>query len=269
MKGANMKKRLMLVLGILLFASYVYAAENVELKDQKDKVSYGIGVSIGNNLKRQSVEVNLDVLFQGIKDSLTGGKMLMTEQEISETMMNFQKELMAKQQAHRKELGEKNKKEGEEFLAENKKKEDVVTLPSGLQYKVIKEGDGKIPTINDTVIVNYRGTLIDGTEFDSSYKRGQPVTFPVKGVIPGFSEALQLMKVGSKWQLFIPSNLAYGERGAGEEIGPNATLIFELELVSIKEGTSKKEPAEEETIQEEPTKEEPVKEEPAKEEKKP
>jgi len=269
MKGVHMKKRLMLVFGILLFASYVYAAENVELKDQKDKVSYGIGVSIGNNLKRQSVEVNLDVLFQGIKDSLAGGKMLMTEQEISETMMNFQKELMAKQQAHRKELGEKNKKEGEEFLAENKKKEGVVTLPSGLQYKVIKEGDGKVPTINDTVTVNYRGTLIDGTEFDSSYKRGQPVTFPVKGVIPGFSEALQLMKVGSKWQLFMPSNLAYGERGAGEEIGPNATLIFELELLSIKEGTSKKEPAEEETIQEEPAKEEPAKEEPAKEEKKP
>jgi FKBP-type peptidyl-prolyl cis-trans isomerase FklB len=188
----------------------------------------------------------------------------MTEQEVNQTMMNFQKDMMAKQQARTKELGEKNKKEGEAFLAENKKKEGVITLPSGLQYKVIKEGDGKIPTINDTVTVHYRGTLIDGKEFDSSYTRGQPVTFPVKGVIPGFSEALQLMKGGSKWQLFVASNLAYGERGAGEEIGPNATLIFDIELISIKEGTSKEEPIEEEMI-----KEEPIKEEPAKEEKKP
>ena len=268
MKGDFMKLRWMVVLGIVLFASYVYGGENIELKDQKDKVSYGIGINIGKNLKRQSVEVNPDILLQGIKDALSGGKTLMTDQEVNETMMNFQKDMMAKQQARTKELGEKNKKDGDAFLAENKKKEGVITLPSGLQYKVIKEGDGKIPTANDTVTVNYRGTLIDGTEFDSSYKRGQPATFPVKGVIPGFSEALQLMKVGSKWQLFIPSNLAYGERGAGNEIGPNATLIFELELLSIKEGVSKEEPAEEETIQEEQMKEEPTKEEPAKEEKK-
>jgi len=207
-------------------------------------------------LKRQSVEVNPDVLLQGIKDVLSGGKTLMTEQEVNETMMNFQKDIMAKQQARMKELSEKNKKEGEAFLAENKKKEGIIALPSGLQYKVIKEGDGKIPTATDTVTVHYRGTLIDGTEFDSSYTRGQPVTFPVKGVVPGFSEALQLMKVGSKWQLFIPSNLAYGERGAGDDIGPNSTLIFDLELISIKEGTSKEEPVEEEMIQEEPMKEE-------------
>ena len=263
------KLRWITVLGLVLLASYVYAGENIELKDQKDKVSYSIGMNIGNNLKKQSIEVSPDILLQGIKDALSGGKTLMTEKEVNETMMSFQKEVMAKQQARMKELAEKNKKEGEAFLAENKKKEGVITLPSGLQHKVIKEGDGKIPTINDTVTVNYRGTLIDGKEFDSSYTRGQPVTFPVKGVIPGFSEALQLMKVGSKWQLFIPSNLAYGERGAGEEIGPGATLIFELELVSIKEGMGKKEPAEEETIQEEPAKEEPAKEEPAKEEKKP
>jgi FKBP-type peptidyl-prolyl cis-trans isomerase FklB len=250
------KLRLITVLGLVLLASYAYAGENIELKDQKDKVSYSIGMNIGNNLKKQSIEVSPDILLQGIKDALSGGKTLMTEKEVNETMMNFQKEVMAKQQARMKELAEKNKKEGEAFLAENKKKEGVITLPSGLQYKVIKEGDGKIPTINDTVTVNYRGTLIDGKEFDSSYTRGQPVTFPVKGVIPGFSEALQLMKVGSKWQLFIPSNLAYGERGAGEEIGPGATLIFELELVSIKEGASKEEPMEEETIKEEPAKEE-------------
>jgi FKBP-type peptidyl-prolyl cis-trans isomerase FklB len=256
MKGAYMKLRWIAVLGIMLFASSVYAGDNIELKDQKDKVSYSIGINIGKNLKRQSVEVNPDVLLQGIKDVLAGGKTLMTEQEVNETMMNFQKDMMAKQQARMKELGEKNKKEGEAFLAENKKKEGVITLPSGLQYKVIKEGDGKIPAATDTVTVHYRGTLIDGTEFDSSYTRGQPVTFPVKGVVPGFSEALQLMKVGSKWQLFIPSNLAYGERGAGDDIGPNSTLIFDLELISIKEGTSKEEPVEEEMIKEEPMKEE-------------
>jgi FKBP-type peptidyl-prolyl cis-trans isomerase FklB len=264
MKGEYMKLRWIAVLGIMFFAGHVYAGENLELKDQKDKVSYSIGVNIGNNLKRQSVEVNPDILLQGIKDVLSGGKTLMTDQEVTETMMKFQKDLLAKQQARMKELGEKNKKEGETFLAENKQKEGVIALPSGLQYKVIKEGDGKTPTINDMVTVHYRGTLIDGKEFDSSYTRGQPATFPVKGVIPGFSEALQLMKPGSKWQLFIPSNLAYGERGAGEGIGPNATLIFDIELVSVKEGTGKEGMVEEGTVEEET-----ITEEPAKEEKKP
>jgi FKBP-type peptidyl-prolyl cis-trans isomerase FklB len=146
-------------------------------------------------------------------------------------MMAFQKEVMAKQA----EVAKKNKAEGEAFLAENKKKEGVKTTPSGLQYKVIKPGKGKKPKSSDTVTVNYRGTLIDGTEFDSSYKRGQPATFQVSGVIPGWTEALQLMEEGAKWQLFIPSNLAYGERGAGGVIGPNATLIFEVELISIQE----------------------------------
>ncbi len=209
------KLRLIAVLGLVLLASYVYAGENIELKDQKDKVSYSIGMNIGNNLKKQSIEVSPDILLQGIKDALSGGKTLMTEKEVNETMMNFQKEVMAKQQARMKELAEKNKKEGEAFLAENKKKEGVITLPSGLQYKVIKEGDGKIPTINDTVTVNYRGTLIDGKEFDSSYTRGQPVTFPVKGVIPGFSEALQLMRlVQSGNCLSLPISLTVsGGRG--------------------------------------------------------
>jgi FKBP-type peptidyl-prolyl cis-trans isomerase FklB len=141
---------------------------------------------------------------------------------------------MEKQAERTKQLAEKNKKEGEAFLAANKTKEGIKTLPSGLQYKVIKEGTGKTPTAEDTVVTNYRGTLTDGTEFDSSYKRGQPATFPVKGVIPGWTEALQLMKEGSKWELFIPSNLAYGEQGAGGVIGPNAALIFEIELISVK-----------------------------------
>ena len=166
-----------------------------------------------------------------MKDALSGAKPLLTEQEIQETMDAFQKEMMAKQD----EVAKKNKAEGESFLAENKKKEGIKILPSGLQYKVIKAGTGKKPKSTDTVTVHYRGTLIDGTEFDSSYKRGQIVSFPVSGVIPGWTEALQLMEAGAKWQLFIPPNLAYGERGAGGAIGPNTTLIFEVELVSTQE----------------------------------
>lgn len=234
-----MKLRLMAVLGIVLLACQVNAGENLVLKDQKDKVSYSIGMNIGNNLKKQSFDVNPDVLAQGIKDALSGSKALMTEQEVNETIMAFQKEMSAKQIERLKELGEKNKKEGEAFLAENKKKECIITLPSGLQYKVINEGTGETPELTDVVTVNYRGTLIDGTEFDSSYRRGQPATFPVNAVIAGWAEALQLMKVGSKWQLFIPSDLAYGERGAGRDIGPNATLIFDVELLSIKKEATK------------------------------
>jgi FKBP-type peptidyl-prolyl cis-trans isomerase FklB len=211
------------------------AEENIVLKDQKEKVSYSIGIDIGNNLKNLKVDMNLDLLVRGIRDVLSETKLLMTEQEIRSTMMAFQKELMAKREQQMKVLGEKNKKEGESFLAENKKRAGVTTLPSGLQYKVFKAGTGKTPTDTNTVTVHYRGTLIDGTEFDSSYRRGQPATFQVKGVIPGWIEALKLMQEGAKWQLFIPPNLAYGERGAGSVIGPNATLIFEVELISIQE----------------------------------
>jgi len=224
MRGIEMKIQLIVVLGIVLLASQVSAQKKTDLKNQKEKISYIIGMDIGNNLKKQSVEVDPNILAKGIGDALAGGKPLLTEQEIRDTMAVFQKEMAAKK-----------KKEGEVFLAENKKKDGVKTLPSGLQYKVIKKGSGKKPTSSDTVTTNYRGTLIDGTEFDSSYRRGQPATFPVKGVIPGWTEALQLMEVGSKWQLFVPSNLAYGERGASPNIGPNATLIFEIELISIQE----------------------------------
>ncbi len=226
-----MKFKLIAVVGILFLVSQVNAQENQVLKNQKDKVSYIIGMDVGNNLKKQSVSVNPKILAKGIEDALSGAKPLLTEQEVQETMMAFQKEMMAKQA----EVAKKNKTEGEAFLAENKKKEGVKTLPSGLQYKVIKAGTGKKPKPSDTVTVNYRGTLINGTEFDSSYKRGQPATFQVSGVIPGWTEALQLMEQGAKWQLFVPSNLAYGERGAGGQIGPNATLIFEVELISIQE----------------------------------
>ena len=229
-----MKLRFAAVLCSALFmAGSALAADKVELKTEKDKASYAIGMDIGGSLKRNGIEVNSDVLLKGLKDSLAGEKTLMTEQEARETMAALQKELQAKQQEKMKALGEKNKKEGETFLAANKKKDGVITLASGLQYKVIKNGTGKTPKADDSVTVNYRGTLIDGTEFDSSYKRGQPATFQVNGVIPGWTEALQLMKEGSKWQLFIPANLAYGERGAGRDIGPNAVLIFDVELISV------------------------------------
>ena len=230
-KGVQMKLRLIAVLGVLFLVSQVYGQEKLVLKNQKEKVSYIIGMDIGSNLKKQSIDVDPNILAKGMKDAFLGEKPLLTEQEIQETMVAFQKEMMAKQA----EVAKKNKAEGEAFLAENKKKEGVKTLPSGLQYKVIKVGTGKKPKLTDTVTAHYRGTLINGMEFDSSYRRGQPVNFQVSGVIPGWTEALQLMQEGAKWQLFIPSNLAYGEQGAGRDIGPSSTLIFEIELVSIQE----------------------------------
>jgi len=226
-----MKLQIVFALSVLFLVSQVDAQENLVLKNQREKISYIIGMDIGNNLKKQSVDVDPNVLAKGIKDALAGGKPLLTEQEIRETMTAFQKEMMAKREV----VAKKNKELGDAFLAENKKKEGVKTLPSGLQYKVIKAGTGKKPKLSDTVTTQYRGSLIDGTEFDSSYKRGQPATFQVSGVIPAWAEALQLMEEGAKWQLFVPPNLAYGERGAGEVIGPNATLVFEIELISIQE----------------------------------
>ena len=228
-----MKVLIAVALSIVLAAGCVNAGDNTALKSEKDKVSYSIGLNIGNNFKSQSVDINPDILAKGIKDALSGSKPLMTETEIQETMAAFQKEMNAKQAERIKALGEKNKKEGETFLAENKKKDGVKTTASGLQYKIIKAGNGAKPKATDTVTVNYRGTLIDGKEFDSSYKRGEPASFPLNGIVPGWTEALQLMPVGSKWQLFLPSGLAYGEHGSGREIGPNATLVFEVELVSI------------------------------------
>jgi FKBP-type peptidyl-prolyl cis-trans isomerase FklB len=227
-------------LGILFFVAQGNAQEGRVLKNQKEKISYSIGTEIGKNFKKQSIDVDPEVLLKGIQDGTSGGKALMTEQEIRDTLTAFQKERMTKQEEETKKIGEKNRKEGEAFLAANKKKEGVKTLASGLQYKVIKPGTGKKPKSTDTVTTHYRGTLIDGTEFDSSYNRSQPATFPVHGVIPGWTEALQLMEEGAKWQLFIPSKLGYGERGAGQTIGPNATLIFEVELISVQEKKEEK-----------------------------
>ena len=232
-KGDKMKTLLTAILSIMLIAGYADAGDKTALKNEKDKVSYSIGTQIGNNFKNQSMDVDVDLLAKGIKDALSGGKLLMTEKEIKETITALQKDMMAKQAERMKVAAEKNRKEGEAFLSDNKKKEGVKTTPSGLQYKVIKDGNGPTPKMADTVAVNYRGTLINGTEFDSSYKREEPATFPVNSVIPGWTEAMQMMKVGSKWHLFVPANLAYGEQGAGPQIGPNSTLIFEVELTAI------------------------------------
>jgi FKBP-type peptidyl-prolyl cis-trans isomerase FklB len=233
-------RRLLAVIavGTLFLAVQVYG-EEISLKEKKDKVSYAIGLDVGNAMKKQSIDIDTDIFVKGLKDALSGGKKLMTDDEIRETMTAFSREMADKQKETMKKVAEKNKQEGDAFLAENKKKEGVKTLPSGLQYKVITEGTGKTPQAADTVTVNYRGTLMDGTEFDSSFKRGQPASFPVNGVIKGWTEALQLMKEGAKWQLFIPTDLAYGDKGAGGTIGPNAVLIFDVELISIKEAEKK------------------------------
>lgn len=203
------------------------------LKTQKDKVSYALGMNLGTNLHKQSVEVDPAIVLRGLKDALAAGKTLLTEDEVRAALTQLQAEVRNKQQEIMKQAGEANRKEGQEFLAANKAKEGIVTLPSGLEYKILTEGTGPKPAATDSVSCNYRGTLLNGKEFDSSYKRGQPATFPVNGVIKGWTEALQLMPVGSKWQLFIPSELAYGDRGAGPDIGPGSTLIFEVELLSI------------------------------------
>ena len=205
------------------------------LKTQKDKFSYALGMKMGENLQKQSVPVDPAILARGLKDGLAGGKTLLTDQEAQAAIGEVQADLRKKQQEKMQEASEANKKEGDAFLAGNKAKEGVVTLPSGLQYKILKEGAGPKPAATDSVVCNYRGTLINGTEFGSSYKRGEPATFPVNGVIKGWTEALQLMPVGSKWQLFVPSDLAYGERGPSPDIGPNSTLIFEVELISIQD----------------------------------
>jgi FKBP-type peptidyl-prolyl cis-trans isomerase FklB len=223
-------KRFVIIFAAFLLTLPLFAQEkSPPLKDQKDKVSYSIGLNIGANLARQNVEINPDALTAGIKDSIAG-KPQLTQDQIKEVMTAFEKDLQAKQKA----AGEKNAAEGAKFLEENKKKEGVKTTASGLQYKVIKEGTGPQPKATDTVTVNYRGTLIGGKEFDSSYKRGQPATFPLGGVIKGWTEGLQLMKPGSKYQLFVPPDLAYGERAVGPDLSPNSTLIFEVELLEIK-----------------------------------
>jgi FKBP-type peptidyl-prolyl cis-trans isomerase FklB len=204
------------------------------LTTQQSKASYAMGVDIARNFKRMQIDFDMDLLVKGMKDELAGAKLLLYDGEIRALMVTFQSDLRRKQTLAMRTAGLENKQAGDAFLAENKTKDGVVALPSGLQYRILAKGDGKIPTEADTVEVRYRGRLIDGTEFDSSEPGGAPASFKVSGVIAGWKEALKLMPAGSKWEIFVPAHLAYGPRGAGRDIGPNCTLIFELELVSTK-----------------------------------
>lgn len=223
-----MKPYIVPLLACGLLANPALGQDKPELNTPKQRVSYSIGANIGGSFKRQEIDIDLKALTAGVTDALAG-KTALTEAEMRDVMMTFQREMETKMLA--KEL-----KKGEEFLAANAKKEGVKTTPSGLQYKVLKSGSGKTPKATDTVKTHYHGTLIDGTVFDSSVERGEPVSFPVNGVIPGWTEALQMMKEGDKWQLTVPSKLAYGERGAGDKIAPNSVLVFEVELIAIEKG---------------------------------
>ncbi|MBD1395939.1 FKBP-type peptidyl-prolyl cis-trans isomerase [Pontibacter sp. JH31] len=195
----------------------------------QEKISYIIGRDMAANLKKQGIEIEAESFVKGLKEVIAGQPSSLSQQDVQEAMMALQQEMQQKQGAK----GSENQQAGEAFLAENKNKDGVKTLPSGLQYQVLQEGSGKSPSASDKVTTHYHGTLIDGTVFDSSYERGQPATFPVNGVIAGWTEALQLMKEGAKWRLFIPANLAYGSQGAGDAIGPNSALIFDVELISV------------------------------------
>lgn len=218
---------------LLLLAGSGLADDAQVLKSDKDKESYALGYQFGEGIKMQELDLDLDLLFKGVKDAFSGSERLLSQEETKRIISDLRKKVTAARQKQLQEQTAKNLAEGQAFLEENKKKEGVITLPSGLQYKVIAEGAGPSPKADDSVTVNYKGTFINGTEFDSSYARNKPETVQVNGVIKGWTEALQLMKAGAKWQLFIPANLAYGESGMPPRIGPNSTLIFEVELLSI------------------------------------
>jgi len=224
-----MKYSILAFLIAVFLASVGFAGESFQLKDENDRISYSYGFQIGTSLKSNKMTVNLDLLTQGLQDALGGAKPQMTQEEMRTTLQKLQDKMRAAKYVERKKTAEGYRGEGREFLAENAKKQYVESLPSGLQYKVIREGTGKSPGPHDSVTVHYRGTLINGQEFDSSYRKGEPATFRVDGVIAGWTEALQLMKEGAKWQLFIPPDLAYGERGALAD----KTLIFDVELISV------------------------------------
>lgn len=229
-----MKQPILTAVAAALMLASANAADKINLTAPNAKASYAIGMDIGGNFKRQSVEIDGAAFAAGFADGLTG-KGQLTEEEAKAALDDFRKQMMAKMVEKQKAAGEKNLKDGEAFLAANAKKAGVKTTASGLQYKVVKSGGatGKSPKATDTVKAHYHGTLIDGTVFDSSVQRGEPLQIAVNQVIPGWTEALQLMKEGDKWQLYIPGKLAYGERGAGGQIGPNATLIFDVELIKV------------------------------------
>jgi FKBP-type peptidyl-prolyl cis-trans isomerase FklB len=203
------------------------------LKTDKEKQSYALGMNVGKSLKKDGVDIDPKIVARGIADTLAGGKTVLSDQDARAALVTLQGDVRKRQMAQAEALGQSNKQEGDAFLAANKAQQGVTTLPDGLQYKILKKGDGPQPMASDSVVCNYRGTLLNNKEFDSSYKRGQPTTFPVSGVIKGWTEALQLMPVGSKWQIVVPPELGYGAGGAGGDIGPNSTLIFEIELLSI------------------------------------
>ncbi len=233
----KIKYAMVIVIIIGLLSSVCLGEERQKLTDLKDRLSYGLGYQFGENLKKQGVEINLDVYTAGFRDATAGKDRLITQEETQSVIRELQTKLAAGRQKDLKEKGERNLPAGKAFLEENKKQDGVKVLPSGLQYKVLEEGSGKKPGANDMVTVDYRGTLIDGVEFDSSLKRGRPATFKVSEVIKGWTEALQLMKTGARWQLFIPPELGYGEYG-NAAIEPNSVLVFEVTLVSI--GTAEK-----------------------------
>lgn len=224
------------ILVVAFLSGICLAGENPELKDGKEKINYSLGYQIGGDFKRQGVELDPDLLVKGIQDAVGGAEPRISPQEMRKTLVELKKKVEADERKRRREKAEKNRAEGEAFLAANGKKEGVVTLPSGLQYKVLAAGKGPSPSPTDNVTVHYRGTLVDGTEFDSSYKRNEPATFGVDRVIAGWKEALPMMKEGAKWQLFVPSKLAYGEQGSGSKIPPNSALLFEVELISVRSG---------------------------------
>jgi FKBP-type peptidyl-prolyl cis-trans isomerase FklB len=228
-KEILMKYVFVSVIIVALLRGVSFAGEKIEIKDENDRVNYSYGYRIGENLKRQAVKINPEVLMTGIQDALSGVEPRVTQEDMQQTLKEFSKQNVAARKAQERKMAEQYRKEGKEFLAANAKEPGVVTLPNGLQYKVIREGTGKIPGPHDTVTVNYRGTLIDGTEFDNSYRRGEPATFKVNGLIRGWTEALQLMKEGAKWQLFIPPDLAYAKRSPLA----HRTLIFDVELISV------------------------------------
>lgn len=233
----NIKKISLWVAGLSLTTTAFAAA--LPLTNDTDKLSYSIGVDLGKNFKKQSIDINAQAMTQGMQDGIAGGQLLLTEQQMKDTLNQFQKNLIAKHNAEFGKKAEENKAKGETFLAQNKTKEGVVTLPSGLQYKIITPGTGPKPSKDDTVTVEYKGTLISGDVFDSTEKTGQPATFKVSQVIPGWIEALQLMPTGSTWEIYVPSGLAYGSRSIGGPIGPNETLIFKIHLIEVKKTDAK------------------------------
>ena len=230
-------KKLMVIAAtsLSLCAVQAYAAKDTALSTQTDRISYTLGADMGANFKKNQIQVNPQALLQGMQDGLAGQKMKMTKQEMTQTLMAFQKQIAAKRQQAFHGLAERNLKEGQAFLTANKAKQGVVTLKDGLQYKVVKAGTGTMPGAKDTVTVNYEGRFVDGKIFDSSFKRGKPATFAVSQVIPGWQQALKLMKTGASWEVYIPAKLAYGAQGIGGVIGPNQTLIFKVDLLSIKD----------------------------------